>query len=58
MPDIDCMRLEYQVPASIDAVKNSKKNNKVYNLQGIEMNNRESLPKGIYIIDGQKRKVM
>lgn len=59
MPDIDCMRLECLVPASIEAVKNTKKaNNKVYNLQGIEMNNRESLPKGIYIIDGQKRKVM
>lgn len=55
MPDIDCMRLECEVPASIEAVKNTKKNNKVYNLQGVEMNSRESLPKGIYIIDGEKK---
>ncbi len=58
MPDIDVMRLEYQVPASINDVKNAKQRNKVYNLQGIEQNNRESLPKGIYIIDGKKSKVM
>ena len=58
MPDIDCMRLEYQVPASIEGVKASKRQGKVYNLQGVEMNNTESLPRGIYIIDGQKRRVI
>ena len=58
MPDIDCMRLEYQVPAAIDGVKSTKRQRKVYNLQGIEIQNTESLPRGIYIIDGQKRKII
>ncbi|MBO4564770.1 MAG: alpha-galactosidase [Bacteroidaceae bacterium] len=57
MPDIDCMRLECQLPASIDAVKNTKQRNKIYNLQGIELSNKESLPKGIYIIDGKKSRL-
>ena len=52
------LRLEYQVPASIEGVKVSKRQGKVYNLQGVEMNNTESLPRGIYIIDGQKRRVI
>jgi hypothetical protein len=58
MPDIDCMRLEYQVPAAIEGVKTTKRQRKVYNLQGVEIQNTESLPRGIYIIDGQKRKIM
>ena len=58
MPDIDCMRLEYQIPAAIEGVKSTKRQRKVYNLQGIEVPNTESLPRGIYIIDGQKRKIM
>ena len=58
MPDIDCMRLEYQIPAAIEGVKSTKRQRKVYNLQGVEVPNTESLPRGIYIIDGQKRKIM
>ncbi|MBR3477964.1 MAG: alpha-galactosidase [Bacteroidaceae bacterium] len=58
MPDIDCMRLEYQVPAAIEGVKSTKRQRKVYNLQGIEVPNTESLPRGIYIINGQKRKII
>lgn len=58
MPDIDCMRLEYQIPAAIEGVKSTKRQRKVYNLQGVEVPNTESLPCGIYIIDGQKRKIM
>ena len=58
MPDIDCMRLEYQVPASVDEVKSTKRLRKVYNLQGVQLPNTESLPRGIYIIDGQKRKII
>ena len=58
MPDIDCMRLEYQVPAAIEGVNSTKRQRKVYNLQGIEVPNTESLPRGIYIINGQKRKII
>lgn len=54
MPNIDCMRLQYDSPLSIKSHTARAKNGKAYNLQGVEVKNTGS-QRGIYIVDGQKR---
>lgn len=55
MPDIDCMRLEFNVPAAIDGVKSKKKNKNIYSIDGVRQT--EATTPGIYIIDGKKVKL-
>lgn len=60
MPDIDCMTLTKKVPTGIKStkqVKKEKKNKGMYSLSGrrVAETASNSLPKGIYIVDGEKR---
>lgn len=59
MADMDCMQLEFNTPLAINGVKVEKKGKKgIYTLNGVKLNETESLAKGVYIIDGKKRVVM
>lgn len=58
MPDIDCMRLEFNTPLGInDVTKGKRGNNKVYNINGVEQNANSQMAPGIYIVDGKKIKL-
>lgn len=56
MPDIDCLKVQYNSPAAISSTKEDNHMGKKYNLQGIEV--KEITSKGVYIIDGKKRLLM
>lgn len=56
MPDIDCLKVQYNSPAAINSIKNDVHTGKKYNLQGMEV--KEITSKGVYIIDGKKRILM
>ena len=58
MPDIDRMTLQFNSSLPVGNVKASKKQKRTYSLQGTLMPDDSNLPKGIYVIDGQKRLVM
>ncbi len=54
MPNIDCMKLQYDGATSIKSHTKRAKIGKAYNLQGVEVKD-PSGQRGIYIVDGQKR---
>lgn len=56
MPDIDCMKLQYNTPLSIDKVKADKKKTGVYTLSGTKMNDSEPMQSGVYVVNGNKVK--
>ena len=55
MPDIDCMRLQFNAPSAIDSVKTKKKKSSIYSIDGVRQT--EATTPGIYIIDGKKVKL-
>lgn len=55
MPDIDCMRLQYNGPTAIGGVKASKRGkSKAYTIGGLGQASADNLPNGIYVVDGTK----
>ncbi len=56
MPDIDCLKVQYNSPAAIKGTRAESRNGKKYDLRGMEV--KDVTSKGIYIIDGKKRLLM
>ena len=54
MPDIDCMKLQYDSPLSIKSTSTHAKSGKAYDLNGMEVKDTENVH-GIYIQDGKKQ---